>query len=125
MIPRDAAIIASIFSVLIIIIGIIGNSLTIIALVKGSPKMQNHSTTKFVINLAITDLLFCSINLPLTTVRYVSRSWPFGSFICQLYPFFFYGNVATSLMCITCISINRLKCNTFALFIELLMIEKN
>ncbi len=114
----DAAIIASVFSVIIIIIGIIGNSLTIIALIKGSPKLQNHSTTKFVINLAITDLLFCSINLPLTTVRYATRSWPFGEFICQLYPFFFYGNVATSLMSITCISINRFNICSFHIIVN-------
>jgi len=36
--PKDAAIVAAVFSVLIIIVGIIGNSLTILSLVKGSPK---------------------------------------------------------------------------------------
>jgi len=102
-----AAVIASGFSILVIIVGIIGNSLTIVALVKGSPNLQSHATTKFVINLAVTDLLFCSLNLPLTTVRYMTRSWPFGTFLCHWYPFFFYGNVATSLMSITCITVNR------------------
>ncbi|CAG2114364.1 unnamed protein product [Medioppia subpectinata] len=76
--------------------------------VKGSPNLQSHSTTKFVVNLAITDLLFCSLNMPLASVRYMTRSWPFGTILCQWYPFFFYGNVATSLMSITCITVNRL-----------------
>ncbi|XP_054163941.1 G-protein coupled receptor moody-like [Oppia nitens] len=106
-ITKEVAIIASTFSILVIIVGIIGNILTIIALVKGSPNLQSHATTKFIVNLAVSDLMFSALNLPLTTVRYMTRSWPFGSFLCHWFPFFFYGNVATSLMSIACITINR------------------
>ncbi|RWS03304.1 7 transmembrane receptor (rhodopsin family)-like protein 11 [Dinothrombium tinctorium] len=107
-IPRGAAIYGFIWSLLVIAIGIPGNLLTVIALVRCAPKLLKHATTKFVINLAIADLIFCTFNLPMTSIRFLTCSWPFGDILCQLYPFFFYGNVAVSLMTITCITIDRL-----------------
>ncbi|KAH9520826.1 hypothetical protein DERF_004513, partial [Dermatophagoides farinae] len=81
------------------------------ALIKQQINHQNshHSstTTIFVINLAIADLLFCSLVMPLQSGRYLTRSWPFGQLLCRLYPLFYYGTVATSLMMITAITINR------------------
>nr|XP_046919242.1 protein trapped in endoderm-1-like [Dermatophagoides farinae] len=110
-IPEGAAIIGFIATILICIIGIIGNLITIIALIKQQINHQNshHSstTTIFVINLAIADLLFCSLVMPLQSGRYLTRSWPFGQLLCRLYPLFYYGTVATSLMMITAITINR------------------
>lgn len=45
-----------------------GNLVTIIALSR-SVKLRVHATTAFVISLCVSDLLFCSINLPLTASR--------------------------------------------------------
>ncbi|OTF75290.1 7 transmembrane receptor (rhodopsin family)-like protein [Euroglyphus maynei] len=61
----------------------------------------------FVIHLAIADLLFCTLIMPLQSGRYLTRSWPFGQLLCRSYPLFYYGTVATSLMLITAITINR------------------
>ncbi|KAL7742802.1 hypothetical protein ACLKA6_019612 [Drosophila palustris] len=50
-------------------IGVFGNLITLLALLK-SPTIREHATTAFVISLSISDLLFCSFSLPLTAVRF-------------------------------------------------------
>ncbi|TRY75179.1 hypothetical protein TCAL_16871 [Tigriopus californicus] len=85
-----------------------GNLLTVVALLR-CPKLRSHATTLFVISLAISDLLFAAVNLPLTASRYVQEEWVLGATVCRLFPFFFYGNVAASLMNMVAITINSLK----------------
>ena len=78
-------------------LGISGNLVTVISLAMDK-KLRSQATSVFVISLAVSDLLFCSINLPLTAVRYFHRAWTLGPLLCRLYPFFFYGNYAASLI---------------------------
>jgi len=72
-----------------------------------SRKLRSHATTAFVVSLAASDLLFCIFNLPLTATRYIYQSWMLGDTLCRLFPFFFYGNVAASLLSMVLITINR------------------
>lgn len=69
-----------------------GNLLTVVALLR-CPKLRSHATTLFVISLAISDLLFAAVNLPLTASRYVQEEWVLGATVCrwvrQFSPFFF------------------------------------
>merc|ERR1711981_887950 len=58
-------------------------------------------------SLAVSDLLFSAINLPLTASRYVHEKWTLGPTLCRVFPFFFYGNVAASLMNMVAITVNR------------------
>ena len=51
-----------------IIVIITGNLLTVVALLR-CQKLRVHATTAFVISLAVSDLLFSAINLPLTASR--------------------------------------------------------
>lgn len=97
-----AAVAASIFTV----IGVSGNLLTVVALLR-CQKLRVHATTAFVISLAVSDLLFSAINLPLTASRYVHEKWTLGPELCRVFPFFFYGNVAASLMNMVAITVNR------------------
>lgn len=103
---RSATIFAAVAASIFTFVGITGNLLTVVALLK-CQKLRSHATTMFVISLAVSDLLFCSINLPLTASRYVHEEWRLGSEMCRLFPFFFYGNVAASLMNMVAITINR------------------
>ena len=50
-------------------IGITGNLLTILALLQ-SEKLRVQATTMFVTSLAVSDLLFCSIIIPLFPLMY-------------------------------------------------------
>ena len=83
-----------------------GNLLTMVALLR-SRKLRQHATTAFVLSLAAADLIFCAFNLPLTASRYIHQAWIFGDTLCRLFPFFFYGNVAASVLSMVLITVNR------------------
>ncbi|XP_065341282.1 protein trapped in endoderm-1 [Cloeon dipterum] len=111
--PKEASIFASVCAALFAIIGVAGNLVTVVALLRSS-KLRQHATTAFVVSLCFSDLLFCAINLPMTAARFWHRGWVFGDTLCRLFPFFFYGNVAVSLLSMVAITINRyilIACN--------------
>ena len=93
-------------AVVLSLVGVSGNLLTIAALTRDR-KLRNKATTAFIISLAVSDFLFCAINLPLTAVRYFYQEWILGDQLCRVFPFFFYGNVAASLMSMVAVTINR------------------
>ncbi|KAG8192723.1 hypothetical protein JTE90_009746 [Oedothorax gibbosus] len=104
--PSTLTCIVAVFCCIVfIIVGCVGNLLTIIALTRCN-KLRN-ATTAFVVSLAVADFLFCAFCLPLTATRYVYKEWILGDELCTLFPFFFYGNVAASLMSMTAITFNR------------------
>ncbi len=41
-------------------------------------------TTTFLLNLALADLLYCVINLPLYATTYLSHGWPLGQPFCLI-----------------------------------------
>nr|CAD7447963.1 unnamed protein product [Timema bartmani] len=105
--PRSATILAAACAVIFSVIGVTGNLVTALALLR-CRKLRKHATTAFVISLSVSDLLFSAINLPLTASRYVNEAWVLGPTLCKLFPFFFYGNVAVSLLSMVAITINRM-----------------
>lgn len=106
MYPREATIFAAICCVLFVIVGTLGNLVTILALWR-CKKLRNNATTSFIFSLCFADFLFCTVNMPLTVSRYIHEAWIFGDTLCTLFPLFFYGNVGVSLMSMTAITINR------------------
>lgn len=46
-----------------------------------------------------------SSSFPLS--RYIHEAWVLGDALCKIFPFFFYGNVAASLLNMVAITINR------------------
>lgn len=91
--------------ILFMLIGIPGNLFTIVALFR-TKKLKN-ATTIFIMNLSISDLMFCCFNLPLATSTFWHSSWQHGPFLCRLFPLLRYGLVAVSLFSILTITINR------------------
>ena len=83
-----------------------GNLVTVIALLRYA-RLRRHATTAFVISLSVSDLIFAAVNLPLTASRYLNEAWVLGQTLCQVFPLFFYGNVAVSLLSMVAITINR------------------
>lgn len=104
--PQSATTFAGCCACFFTVVGVFGNLITIIALLR-SPKIRHHPTTAFVLSLCISDLLFCSFSLPLTAVRFLRAEWTFGENLCKIFPVIFYGNVAVSLLSMVCITINR------------------
>ncbi|KAK2583806.1 hypothetical protein KPH14_009705 [Odynerus spinipes] len=103
---RSATIAAAVCAIIFSVVGILGNLVTVIALLKYT-RLRRHATTAFVISLSVSDLIFSAVNLPLTASRYLNEAWVLGDTLCQIFPFFFYGNVAVSLLSMVAITINR------------------
>ncbi|XP_076677059.1 trapped in endoderm 1 [Andrena cerasifolii] len=104
--PRGVTITAAVCAIIFSIVGVAGNLVTVIALLKYT-RLRRHATTAFVISLSISDLIFSAVNLPLTASRYFNEAWVLGETLCKIFPLFFYGNVAVSLLSMVAITINR------------------
>ncbi|XP_076306280.1 G-protein coupled receptor moody-like [Tachypleus tridentatus] len=88
-----------------IIVGLSGNLLTIVALLR-CPRVRS-ATAAFIISLCVADFLFCALNLPFSASRFIHQKWIHGDILCVMFPFMRYVNVGLSLMSITAITINR------------------
>ncbi|XP_055326791.1 G-protein coupled receptor moody isoform X2 [Sitodiplosis mosellana] len=91
--------------IVFILLGIPGNLITIIALARC--KKVRNATAVFIINLSLSDLLFCCFNLPLAASTFWNRAWTHGALLCRIYPLFRYGLLAVSLFTVLAITINR------------------
>ncbi|XP_011306892.1 G-protein coupled receptor moody [Fopius arisanus] len=90
---------------LFMLIGIPGNLITVAALFR-TKKLRN-ATAVFIMNLSISDLMFCCFNLPLATSTFWHSSWQHGALLCRLFPLLRYGLLAVSLFTVLAITINR------------------
>ncbi|RNA39387.1 prolactin-releasing peptide receptor-like [Brachionus plicatilis] len=90
---------------LIFVFGIISNSLIIYSFY--SSKNLRTFRNIFIVNLAISDILLCSICGPLTLFRYVDLNWKFGRLLCKLGPGLQTANVLVSTLSITAIAVDR------------------
>ncbi|XP_063282076.1 lysophosphatidic acid receptor 6 [Pelobates fuscus] len=68
-------------------------------------KVRNETTT-YMINLAISDLLFV-FTLPFRIFYFAARHWPFGDILCKISVTLFYTNMYGSILFLTCISVDR------------------
>lgn len=87
------------------IVGTIGNFISILALLK-SKKLRN-ATTAFIVNLCVSDLLFCSLSIPLTAVTYIDRKWTGSDELCKLFTLLKFSNGVVSIFTVVAITMNR------------------
>ncbi|XP_057379048.1 G-protein coupled receptor moody-like isoform X1 [Daphnia carinata] len=91
--------------VLFTLLGVPGNFITIVALLRYT-KVRN-ATAMFIINLSVSDLMFCCFNLPLATSLFYHRAWVHGEALCTLFPLMRYGLLAVSIFTVLAITLNR------------------
>ncbi|CAL8123691.1 unnamed protein product [Orchesella dallaii] len=91
--------------ILTIIVGLLGNALTIVALLK-CQRVRNIAAA-FIISLCVADFLFCLLVLPFSASNFIHRDWVHGDLLCTIFPLMRYGNLGVSLLSIAMISINR------------------
>ncbi|XP_012256317.2 G-protein coupled receptor moody isoform X2 [Athalia rosae] len=103
--PQPLRIFAATTAILIMITGLVGNFLTIIALCK-YPKVRNVAAA-FIVSLCVADFIFCLFVLPFDSIRFINASWADVKFLCHLVPFLRYGNVGVSLLSVAAITVNR------------------
>ncbi|KAJ1522604.1 hypothetical protein ONE63_001784 [Megalurothrips usitatus] len=102
---RPMLTLAAVLTILIMILGVGGNLLTIVALLR-CPRVRNVAAA-FIISLCVADLLFCVTVLPFSASRFIHGTWTHGGALCTVVPFMRYGNVGVSLLSIAMITINR------------------
>ncbi|KAG7197661.1 hypothetical protein KM043_016481 [Ampulex compressa] len=105
--PKLLRTFAAVVAILIMIIGLAGNLLTIVALCK-YPKVRNVAAA-FIISLCVADFVFCILVLPFDSIRFIDPRWTDVRFLCVFVPFLRYGNVGVSLLSVAAITINSLK----------------
>ena len=72
---------------LICLIGVIGNTFVIVVFYRNK---QHVVYEIFCIGLALTDLSFILLTVPITILQYRFKSWVFGNFLCRFVNFISY-----------------------------------
>ncbi|KAK2142246.1 hypothetical protein LSH36_980g00016 [Paralvinella palmiformis] len=93
-----------IFSI-IIAAGTVGNALVIYVILSRSA-MQTV-TNILLLNLAISDVAFLLICVPLTAYKYVAATWPFGDPMCKLVNYVIYVTAYVTVYTLVAISVLR------------------
>jgi hypothetical protein len=70
---------------IIFLIGLIANIFVIVMIIKR--RRMRTLTNRFLLNLAISDLIATLICLPPTAYHYYDKRWIFGEFLCRFVPF--------------------------------------
>ncbi|EFA02848.1 G-protein coupled receptor moody isoform X1 [Tribolium castaneum] len=96
---------AGIVTLVIMVVGVIGNLLTVFALMRNS-KIRTVAAA-FIASLCISDLMFCFIVLPFAASQFFHGTWIHGDVLCTIIPVLRYGCVGVSLLSIAMISVNR------------------
>ncbi|XP_029295081.1 KISS1 receptor b isoform X2 [Cottoperca gobio] len=101
----DAWLVPTFFS-LILLVGLVGNSLVIHVVTK---HQQMKTVTNFyIVNLAMTDILFLVCCVPFTATLYPLPSWIFGEFMCRLVNYL--QQVTAQATCITLSAMSVDRC---------------
>ncbi|CAF0902638.1 unnamed protein product [Adineta ricciae] len=90
---------------IIFLIGLIANIFVIVMIIKR--RRMRTLTNRFLLNLAISDLLATLICLPPTSYHYYDKRWIFGEFLCRFVPFMQGTSVAVSIFTLMAVSIDR------------------
>ncbi|OCT92731.1 lysophosphatidic acid receptor 6 [Xenopus laevis] len=89
---------------MVFVLGLIANCVALY--IFGCTLKVRNETTTYMINLAISDLLFV-FTLPFRIFYFVARNWPFGDILCKISVTLFYTNMYGSILFLTCISVDR------------------
>ena len=76
---------------IITVVGLIGNICVVIVIVRN--RCMRTVTNFFIMNNAITDMVFIVLCAPVTASQFVLTDWIFGEFICKLVAFMQYVSI--------------------------------
>ncbi|KAL1505623.1 hypothetical protein ABEB36_005146 [Hypothenemus hampei] len=102
---RPMMTLAGTFTIIIMVVGVLGNLLTLVALIRHS-KIRTVAAA-FIASLCLSDLLFGFIVLPFSASQFFHGTWIHGEILCTMIPSLRYGTIGVSLLSIASISINR------------------
>uniref|UniRef100_A0A8D2LF79 G-protein coupled receptors family 1 profile domain-containing protein n=1 Tax=Varanus komodoensis TaxID=61221 RepID=A0A8D2LF79_VARKO len=91
----------------IFIVGILGNS-TLLRIIYKNKCMRNGPNV-LIASLALGDLLYILIALPINVYKLLAEDWPFGVQVCKLVPFIQKGSVGITVLSLCALSIDRYR----------------
>ncbi|XP_064884166.1 endothelin receptor type B isoform X2 [Columba livia] len=97
----------TIVSCTIFIVGIIGNS-TLLRIIYKNKCMRNGPNV-LIASLALGDLLYILIALPINVYKLLAKNWPFGVQVCKLVPFIQKASVGITVLSLCALSIDRYR----------------
>jgi C-C chemokine receptor type 8 len=103
LIQRDSKLLLAVLYCLLFVLGLLGNSLVILVLV--AYKKLRSITDIYLLNLALSDLLFV-FSFPFQT-HYQLDQWVFGSGMCKVVSGLYYIGFFSSMFFITLMSMDR------------------
>ncbi|XP_066505977.1 endothelin receptor type B-like [Hoplias malabaricus] len=95
----------TVISCLIFVVGIIGNS-TLLRIIYKNKCMRNGPNV-LIGSLALGDLLYILITIPMSVFKLLAEDWPFGVYICKLTPFIQKASVGITVLSLCALSIDR------------------
>ncbi|XP_068181088.1 endothelin receptor type B-like [Antennarius striatus] len=95
----------TVVSCLIFVVGIIGNS-TLLRIIYKNKCMRNGPNV-LIGSLALGDLLYIVIAIPINVYKLLAEDWPFGVYICKLMPFIQKASVGITVLSLCALSIDR------------------
>ncbi|KAM9470250.1 endothelin receptor type B-like [Clarias gariepinus] len=95
----------TVISCMIFVVGIIGNS-TLLRIIYKNKCMRNGPNV-LIGSLALGDLLYILIAIPINVFKLLAEDWPFGVYICKLTPFIQKASVGITVLSLCALSIDR------------------
>ena len=97
--------VASVFLILLTIVGIAGNSLVAYVILANKP--MRNVTNLLLLNLSFADIAFLFFCGPSDAYKYVSHQWSFGNLACQVIQYVLYVTVYVTIYTLVAISAYR------------------
>lgn len=109
-VPRLPSSLLPVFGLLYALIfglAVVGNG-AVLVLLSRKKALQSPSTF-FICSLALSDLLIGIVCVPASLLQHFYNNWLAGNFLCKLVPFLQVTAIATSILTMTCIAVERFQ----------------
>ncbi|KAM3843184.1 pyroglutamylated RF-amide peptide receptor-like [Diretmus argenteus] len=103
--PHSAKTTFVIIYAVIFVLAAVGNCLVVYTVVKN--RAAQTATNVFICSLAVSDLLITFFCVPFTLLQNISSQWFGGVFVCKAVPLVQTTAIATGILTMTCIAIER------------------
>uniref|UniRef100_A0A8C4NAI6 Endothelin receptor type A n=1 Tax=Eptatretus burgeri TaxID=7764 RepID=A0A8C4NAI6_EPTBU len=97
----------TIMSCAIFVVGIIGNS-TLLRIIYKNKRMRN-GPNMLIASLALGDLLYIIIDIPINVYKLYAQNWPFGVVMCKTVPFLQKASLGITVFSLCVLSVDRYR----------------
>ncbi|XP_078719533.1 endothelin receptor type B-like [Lampetra fluviatilis] len=97
----------TILSCAIFVVGIIGNT-TLLRIIYKNKCMRNGPNV-LIASLALGDLFYIVIDIPINVYKLHAENWPFGATMCKMVPFLQKGSLGITVLSLCVLSVDRYR----------------